>query len=249
MQTARKRLLLAFFNLRSPPPSRSISSLRPGGAASQLRGPSAAALPRGTLAAPWAAIQNRGVKVLGIDVRVGNVIQRKGHIYQVLKAQHTQQGRGGATIQVELRDVDSGNKITERFRTDEAIESVIVEDKSYTFLYQEGDTVTLMEPTTFEQLEVSSDLFGKSAAYLKDEMAVKVQFYDSKPMSASVPIRVTCTVREAQPHTKGQTATPQYKKILLDNGLTVQAPAFIKTGDEIIVNTLEDKYLTRAKEQ
>ncbi|BAF13548.1 Os03g0806400, partial [Oryza sativa Japonica Group] len=86
---------------------------------------------------------------------------------------------------------------------------VFVEEKSFTYLYQEGDNVTLMEPETFEQLEVSKELFGKTAAYLKDEMKVTLQYFDGRPMSASVPPRVTCTVVEAQPHSKGITAQPQ----------------------------------------
>ncbi|URE21218.1 Elongation factor [Musa troglodytarum] len=169
----------------------------------------------------------------------------KGRMYQVLKAQHTQHGRGGATIQVELRDVDTGNKITERFRTDEALERVFVEDKSFTYLYQEGEFVMLMEPSTFEQIEVQKELFGKASAYLKEDMTVKLQYYDGKPMSASVPHRVTCKVVQAQPNIKGLTAAPQYKKVVLDNGLTVHAPPFVETGDEIIINTTDDSYITR----
>ncbi|XP_072951659.1 uncharacterized protein [Typha angustifolia] len=187
-------------------------------------------------------------EALKFSVRLGNVIQRKGRIYQVLKAQHTQHGRGGATIQVELRDVDTGNKTTERFRTDEAIERVFVEEKSFTYLYQEGESVMLMEPSTFEQLEIRKELFGKSAAYLKDDMSVTLQYYDGRPMSASVPQRVTCTVVEAQPNTKGLTAAPQYKRVVLDNGLTVLAPPFVEAGDEIVINTTDDSYMTRAKE-
>jgi translation elongation factor P len=183
--------------------------------------------------------------MLGTDVRLGNVIQRKGRIYQVIKAQHTHQGRGGATIQVELRDVDTGNKTVERFRTDEAIEKVFVEEKTFTFLYKEGDSIMLMEPETFEQLEISKELFGKAAAYLKEDMAVTLQYYDDRPMSASVPTRVTCTVVEARAHTKGLTIAPQYKRVVLDNGLTVMAPPFVEAGDEIIVNTMDDSYFTR----
>lgn len=203
---------------------------------------------RNLLDSPWSAIQHRGSKVAGSDVRVGNVIQRKGRIFQVVKAQHTQQGRGGATIQAELRDVDSGNKVNERFRTDEAIEKVFVEEKSMTYLYTDGDNIVLMEPDTFEQIEVSKDLFGKAAAYLKDDMKVSLQLYDGRPMSASVPKRVTCTVAEAQGHMKGVTATPQYKRVLLDNGLTVLAPPFVVAGDAIVIDTTDDSYLTRAKE-
>lgn len=196
---------------------------------------------------PWSLSQRRGAKVLGSEVRTGNIVQRKGRIYQVLKAQHTQHGRGGASIQVELRDVDSGNKVTERFRTDEAIERVYVEEKFFQYLYSEGDMVVLTDPETFEQLEVPKELFGRAAVYLKEDMKVGVQYYDGRPMSTTVPYRVTCTVVEAQAPMKGLSVNPQYKKVLLDNGLTVLAPPFIVTGDAIVINTADDSYVTRAK--
>ncbi|XP_020532116.1 uncharacterized protein LOC18448819 isoform X4 [Amborella trichopoda] len=179
-----------------------------------------AAAPASALRPPWSALQNRGAKVLGTDVRLGNIIQRKGTKSTTYSAWKRWSNNTG----------------------------VFVEDKSFQFLYQEGHSVTVMEPDTFEQMEVSKDLFGKRAAYLKDGMTVTVQLYDGKPMSASVPQRVTCTVVEAQTIAKGQTLTPQYKKVVLDNGLTVLAPAFIKTGDVIVVNTNDDSYMTRAKE-
>uniref|UniRef100_A0A5B7CA45 Elongation factor P n=1 Tax=Davidia involucrata TaxID=16924 RepID=A0A5B7CA45_DAVIN len=201
---------------------------------------------RGVLAAPWSATQHRCVKIRGSDVKPGQVVERKGKIYQVLKAQHNQQGRGGAVIQVELRDVDSGNKTNERIRTEEAVERVFVEEKSYKYLYTDDDVVVLMEPNTFEQLDVPKDMFGEAAVYLKDDMRVIVQLYDERPMSASVPQRVTCKVVEAQAPMKGIAATPHYKKVLLDNGLTVQVPPFILTGDEIVINTTDNSYMTRA---
>ncbi|XP_034688383.1 elongation factor P [Vitis riparia] len=195
---------------------------------------------------PWSATQLRGAKFLGSDVRPGNCIRRKGRIYQVLKAQHTQHGRGGATIQVELRDIDSGSKVNEKFRTDETIESVFVEEKSFLYLYTDDDNIVLMEPGTFSQMEVSKDLFGKAAAYLKDDMKVTLHLCDGKPTSASVPKRVTCTVVEAQVPVKGSTATPQYKRVSLDNGLTVLAPPFVLAGDSIVIDTTDDSYITRA---
>ncbi|KAJ3670187.1 hypothetical protein LUZ60_010511 [Juncus effusus] len=245
MQAVRKKVLeLAVRRIRRPSPP-CLSTHRFFSAASLTRRTDAAA---GLRSVPWAAMQTRGAKMLGSDVRLGNVIQRKGRIYQVLKAQHTHQGRGGAIIQVELRDVDSGNKIVERFRTDEALEKVFVEDKTFTYLYEEGNSVTLMEPETFEQLEVPKEFFGKSAPYLKEDMTVTLQYYDGRPMSGSVPTRVNCTVVEAQPNTKGLTAAPQYKRVVLNNGLTVLAPSFVEVGDEIVVNTTDDSYITRAKE-
>ncbi|KAI3835690.1 hypothetical protein MKX03_015293 [Papaver bracteatum] len=215
------------------PSYRSITTLTASLQNYQTISPNNSSLSRGTFDIPWSASQHRGVKVLGTDV---------------LKAQHTQQGRGGAIIQVELRDVDSGNKVTERFRTDEAMERVFVEEKSFTYLYTIGESVTLMEPETYEQMEVTKDLFGKASAYLKEDMKVSLQLYDGKVMSATIPPRVTCTVAEAKGNMKGLTATPQYRRVLLENGLTVQAPPFIEVGDQITVNTVDDSYVTRAKE-
>ncbi|XP_071720920.1 uncharacterized protein [Rutidosis leptorrhynchoides] len=165
------------------------------------------------LSVPWSANQIRFAKARGSDVRPGNVIERKGKVYQVVKAQHSTQGRGGAIIQVELRDVDSGNKVNERFRTDETVEKIYVESKAYTYLYtdEETDSVVLMEP-----------------------------------MSASVPKRVTCTVAEAQVQMKGMGATPHNKKVLLDNGLRVEVPPHVLTGDKILIDTTDNSYISRA---
>jgi translation elongation factor P len=203
---------------------------------------------RRVLSIPWFATQLRGAKLRGADVRPGNVIERKGRKYQVVKSQHTQQGRGGACIQVELRDIDSGSKLNERFRTDETIESIFVEEKHYTYLYTDDETesVVLMEPNTYVQLDVPKHLFGNSLAYLKDDMKVIVELYDDRPMSASVPNRVTCKVAETRDPMKGIHATPQYKKAVLDNGLTVQVPGHVEVGDNVIISTIDNSYMSRA---
>ncbi|KAD3640544.1 hypothetical protein E3N88_29767 [Mikania micrantha] len=181
--------------------------------------------PRHLLSVPWSANQIRFAKARGSDVSsfalyayVLNMMldQETSLSEKVVKAQQSTQGRGGAIIQVELRDVDSGNKVNERFRTDETIEKIFVEAKSYTYLYtdEEIETVVLMGPNTFIQLDVPKHLFGNSLAYLKadeltlliyyeksmslDDITVSVELFNDRPMSASVPKRVICTVVEAQ---------------------------------------------------
>ncbi|XP_021891105.1 uncharacterized protein LOC110809546 isoform X2 [Carica papaya] len=169
-----------------------------------------------------------------------------GHVYRVVEAEHKQQGRGGAMMQVELRDVDTGSKVSLRFGTEEPVERVFVEEKSFTCLYTEHNTAFLIEPDTFEQLEVSLDIFGKAAAYLKDEMKVTLQLYDGRPLSGSVPKHVTFKIKETQPHMKGLTAVPRYKKALLDNGVTIQVPPYLEIGEEIIINTEDGSFVKRA---
>ncbi|KAK1587261.1 hypothetical protein Q3G72_011204 [Acer saccharum] len=199
------------------------------------------------LRSPWSATQNRGVKVNASHVKPGNVIEKTGKIYQVLESEHKQRGRGGAMMQLELRDVDTGNKVSLRFGTEEAVERVFVQEKSFTLLYTEHEVAYLIESNTFEQVEVPLDLFGKAAAYLKDEMKVTLQLYDGKPLSASIPKRSTCTIKEVHANVKGQTVTPRYTRALLDNGLTILVPSYLESGEVIFVNTEDDSYIGRAK--
>ncbi|XP_020973171.1 uncharacterized protein LOC107625199 isoform X1 [Arachis ipaensis] len=203
---------------------------------------------------PWSTLQSRGIKVSASDVRVGNIIEKQGRFFEVLKADHSHEGRGKATIKVELRDIAQGNKVTHRMNTDDNIERAFVNEKTFMYMCMDHDgTVVLMDPNTFDQIEVSRDLFGKNASYLQvivvfgqssgsnGEMKVKVQFFDEKPLSASVPKRVTCTVKE------GIAATPRNKKVVLENGIIVEVPPHIVAGDAIVINTEDDSYLERAK--
>ncbi|KAI4340589.1 hypothetical protein MLD38_025408 [Melastoma candidum] len=200
------------------------------------------------LRSPWSTFQHRGVKVHGSDVRPGNVVERKGRLYEVVKAEHNQQGRGSAMIQVELRDVESGNKVNARFNTDESIEKIFVEEKFFTCMCTMDDEVALIDPNTFEQIDVKRDLFGKAAAFLKEDMKVMLRLFNDKPLSGSVPKHVACTVVDTPHVAKGASVTPVEKRALLDNGLTVKVPTFIENGEVILINTEDHTYMKRAKE-
>ncbi|KAL5190802.1 Elongation factor P [Glycine soja] len=221
--------------------------------------PSASSIATNLFTSPWSASQCRGIKVSGSDgtfTRYLLLITRPKYcqivsikscypslpLHQVLKVDHSHEGRGKATIKVELRDIDQGNKVTQRMGTDEDVERVYVQEKTFMFMCMDSDgTVVLMDPDTLDQIEVSKDLFNKDCLYLRDEMKVKVHFYDDKPLSASVPKRVTCIVKEAI------AATSRNKKVVLDNGLTVEVPSHIVAGDAIVVSTEHDSYIERAK--
>ncbi|KAK7280819.1 hypothetical protein RIF29_08329 [Crotalaria pallida] len=187
---------------------------------------------------PCFFVPSRGLRVSGSEVRVGNVIEKQGRIYEVMRVDHSHEGRGKATIKVELRDVANGNKAIQRIATNEDIERVHVREKTLMYMCTDPDgTVVLMDPESFDQIEIPAHLFGKNSSYLQDQMKVKLQFYDAKPFSASVPKRVTCTVKE------GIAATPRNRKVVLDNGLTVEVPPHIVAGDAIVVNTEDDSYI------
>ncbi|XP_038879927.1 elongation factor P [Benincasa hispida] len=236
----------------SPPSSNNFSSFSSSSSVSDLLSSARARHvvdgDRHLLCSLWSVIQHRGFKVQGSDVRVGNIIERKERIFQVTKVEHSHEGRGKATIKVELRDVESGNKVTQRLATDESVDRVFVQEKAYIFMCRDRDAkVLLMDPDTFEQLEVPEELFGKAAMYLQDDMKVMVQLFNDTPLSASVPKRVTCVVKEAQPPMKGIAATPKEKKALLDNGMTIKVPPHVVVGDVVVINTEDDSYIERAK--
>ncbi|XP_030478625.1 uncharacterized protein LOC115695697 [Cannabis sativa] len=203
---------------------------------------------RTLLQSPWFAIPTRGVKTSGSSLRPGNVIEKKDRIYEVVKVDHSHEGRGKATIKVELRDVDSGNKVSQRFGTEETVERVFVEAKPYIYMCTDRDgKVLLMDPDTLDQLEVNEELFGKNAKYLQDDMKVRVEVYNGIPLSASVPKHVTCIVKEAQPPVKGIGVTPREKVAVLDNGLSIKVPPHVLAGESVVIDTTDDSYVRRTK--
>ena len=187
------------------------------------------------------------MKVQALTIRPGHVIEHYGRQWSVLKIQILQPGKGGAFIQVEMRDVKSGNKSNERFRTQETVEKLMVDEKTCTYLFRDDASVTLMDSETFEQLQLPVEMFP-AAAYLQDGMEVTVDLIDGSPVSVRLPAQVVMEVVEAEPVVKGQTASSSYKPAILENGERVMVPPHIETGTRIVVNVEEGTYVERAKD-
>lgn len=188
------------------------------------------------------------MKINANSIRAGNILEHNGKLYVVSKTpDHTMPGKGGAYVQVEMKDLKTGTKINERFRSNENVTKAYVEQKDYQFLYMDDDAIHLMEEETFEQIQLSKDILGDKAKYLKEDMKVKVDFYETTPINIELPQSVVLTVAETEPVVKGQTAASSYKPAVLDNGMRVTIPPFINIGDKIVVSTETDSYLERAK--
>ena len=181
------------------------------------------------------------MKISAIDIKPGNVLEHQGKLWIVLKRELIQPGKGGAFAQVEMRDLKSGNKTNERYRTQETVERVQLEEKEMQFLFLEGDHATFMDNESFEQVMVDRELIGEPADFLKDNMIVTVQTYEGTPMSVTLPQSVTMTVVEADAVVRGQTASSSYKPGKLDNGRRVLIPPHTKNGSRIV-----DRSLVRA---
>lgn len=187
------------------------------------------------------------MKINGVDIRVGNVLEVNKRLWVVLKTMHTQPGKGGAFMQVEMKDIRNGTKDNVRFRSSESVEKVQLDEEDYQYLYDEGETIAMMNKSNYEQRSLSKDLVGDKIAFLQEGMDVKLQTYDDEPISVMLPESMILEVSECEPVVKGQTATSSFKPAILNNGVKVGVPPFISVGDKVVVRIEPLEYLERAK--
>ncbi len=188
------------------------------------------------------------VKVVANVIRPNNVIEHQGKLWRVVKIEHTKPGKGGAFNQMELQALESNTKLNERFRATEKIEQVRLEQKDYTFLFEDGNKMTLMDSQTYEQEEFDKDLLGSQSAFLQDGLVVVVESHEGRPIGATLPPHVVLEITETEAVVKGQTAASSNKPATLENGVRVMVPPFVATGDKIVVRTADGEYVERAKE-
>ncbi|MGX7925946.1 elongation factor P [Tsuneonella sp. HG094] len=186
------------------------------------------------------------MKISGVDIRPGNILEYEKGIWKVAKIQHTQPGKGGAYMQVEMKNLQDGRKTNVRFRSADTIERVRLEQKDFQFLYNDGDSLVFMDKDTYEQINLPSDLLGDAAAFLQDGMDVTLELWDEKPISVALPEQVEATIVEADAVVKGQTASSSYKPAVLDNGVRVMVPPHIESGTRIVVDVYERTYVGKA---
>lgn len=180
-------------------------------------------------------------------IRPGNILEHNNKQWVVLKIQLIQPGKGGAFIAVDMRDVRTGIKTNERWRTADTVERLQAEERDCTYLFGDAETLTFMDAESFEQFTLPRDVVGEPAAFLQDGMKCIVDLIEGSPISVTLPDKVVMEVVEADPVVKGQTAASSYKPGILENGVRVMIPPFIETGTKIVVNTADSTYVERAK--
>ena len=183
------------------------------------------------------------MKISGVDIRPGNILEYEGGIWKVAKIQHTQPGKGGAYMQVEMKNLIDGRKTNVRFRSADTIERVRLDTKEYQFLYGEGDSLVFMDGDTFEQINLPSDLLGDARPFLEDGMQVTLEMWEDRPISVALPEQVEATIVEADAVVKGQTASSSFKPAVLENGVRVMVPPHIASGTRIIVDVYNREYV------
>ena len=186
------------------------------------------------------------MKISGVDIRPGNILEYERGIWKVAKIQHTQPGKCGAYMQVEMKNLQDGRKTNVRFRSADTVERVRLDTKDFQYLYADGDMLVFMDQDTYEQIQLPADLIGDAAAFLEDGMEVTLEMWEEKPISVALPEQVEATIVDADAVVKGQTASSSYKPAVLENGVRVMVPPHIESGTRIVVDVYERTYVGKA---
>ena len=188
------------------------------------------------------------MKVNAITIRPGNVLDHEGKLMLVTKIDLIQPGKGNAVIQVEMKDIRTGVKTQNRWRTQETVERARLDELEMQYLYAEDDNYTFMDNTTFEQMTIPRETIGDPAIFLQENMTCTIISHEGQPLAVELPAQVTMEVVEAEPVVKGQTASSSYKPGILENGAKVMVPPHIEAGTRVVVNTTDGTYVERAKD-
>ena len=188
------------------------------------------------------------VSVIASSIRKGNVVDKDGKLYVVIRAENIHPGKGTPVTHLEMRRISDGVKMQERYKTTDSVEKAFIDESKYNYLYQDGDDYIFMEPTTFEQVHVRNTIIGDAAAYLQENMEVSMSLHNGLPISIELPARVVLQITETEPVVKGQTASSSFKPALLSNGVRTMVPPHINVGTRVVVQTEDGAYLERAKD-
>ena len=188
------------------------------------------------------------VSVIASNIRKGNVVEKDGKLYVVLTAENIHPGKGTPVTQLEMRRISDGVKVNERYKTTDSLEKAFIDERTYTYLYQDGDQYVFMDPETFDQVHVPESVIGEAVPYLVENMEVRLSSHNAVPIAIELPARATFEVVETEPVVKGQTASSSFKPAVLSNGVRTMVPTHIATGTRIVVLTADGSYVERAKD-
>ncbi len=185
------------------------------------------------------------MKINATEIRVGMILEYKDDLWEVLKTQHVKPGKGGAFAQIEMKSINKNTKLNERFRSSETVEKAILEEIKFNYLYNDDTDYYFINPKTFDQLNIKKNVVGEKGKMLTENLEVSINFYNENPLSVDLPNQITSKVKTTDVALKGQTVSSSYKPATLDNGINIQVPPFIETGDEIIVDTRTIEYVKK----
>ena len=185
------------------------------------------------------------MKISGNEIRVGMLIEHKNDLWQVLKTQHVKPGKGGAFAQVEMKSINRNTKLNERFRSSDYVEKASLDEIKFNFLYEDETDYYFINQKSFEQINIKKNIMGEKGKMLTENLQVNINFYNDIPLTVELPNQVTCKILTTDVALKGQTVSSSYKPATLDNGINIQVPPFIESGDMILVDTRSAEYIKK----
>ena len=185
------------------------------------------------------------MKINATEIRVGMILEYKDDLWEILKTNHVKPGKGGAFAQVEMKSLLKNTKLNERFRSSETVEKASIEEIKHNFLYSDENDFYFMNPNSFEQINLNKNVVGNKSKMLSENLEVTINFHNDNPLSINLPNQITCTINTTDVALKGQTVSSSYKPAILKNGLSIQVPPFIESGDTIIVDTRTMEYVKK----
>jgi elongation factor P len=187
------------------------------------------------------------MKINGNAIKPGTVLQHDGGLWVAVKTAHVKPGKGGAFAQVELKNLIDGRKMNERFRSSDTVETVLLEQKDYQFLYEQGEMLVFMDITAFDQIELHKDFVGEDRVrFLQEGMQVCVELHEERPIGISLPDQVVLEIVEADAVVRGQTASSSFKPAKASNGMRILIPPYMAPGERVLVSTETGEYMRRA---
>ena len=185
------------------------------------------------------------MKISGNEIRVGMLIEHKDDLWQVMKTQHVKPGKGGAFAQVEMKSVNKNTKLNERFRSSDTVEKASLDEIKFNFLYEDESDYYFINQKSFEQINIKKKIIGDKGKMLTENLEVNISFYNDTPIAVDLPNQISCKIESTDVALKGQTVSSSYKPAKLSNGLNIQVPPFIESGDTIIVDTRTIEYVKK----
>jgi len=176
------------------------------------------------------------------ELRAGTIFEESGNLFQVLSYTHTKMGRGSANIKVKVKNLKNGSTTEKSFINGARVNDVSVFKRDIQYLYSDPDTAYFMDPKSFEQISIPINITGDDKVYLKVGESYNISFLGNEPLTLNMPPKLDFVISEADPGVKGNSASNIYKDAVLDNGMRIRVPLFIRAGDKVRVDTRTGEY-------
>ncbi|MFO7819485.1 MAG: elongation factor P [Halanaerobacter sp.] len=179
------------------------------------------------------------------DFNTGLTIKLDGKLYKIMNYDHVKPGKGGAFLQTELKNLETGQTINKRFRAGEKVEKAHIDHRKFQFLYSSDEEYTFMDTETYEQVEISAEDIGEAIKFIKENDEVEIEMYQGNPVGVNLPAAVELEVTMAPPAVKGNTVSGATKEVTVETGTKVDVPLFIEKNEMIKIDTRTGEYIER----